>query len=290
MSRHLLDFKSLDVAEIHRLKPVDKFSELLGDASTWRLGVVLDIETTGTNHETDQILELCAIPFLFDQQGRIGDVFPAINRLNEPTVPITEEITRITGITAEIVAGHKMSAADVHKLISKASIVVAHNASFDWSFVTAFLIANGCENVPMTPWLCTVEDLRWAENDVGSAKLDYLAFRFGFFFDAHRAEADCRALLAILASVMPDGRTVLSHAFDGLRPALKAIARNSLFSSKDKLKNRGYRWNPKIKSWWKTIRAEDQDAEDEWLKEHAYGGCSDADFVPVEIWKRFAGR
>jgi hypothetical protein len=35
----------------------------------------------------------------------------------------------------------------------------------------------------------------WAEEGWGSAKLDYLLSRFGFFFDDHRAMADCRAVL-----------------------------------------------------------------------------------------------
>ena len=39
---------------------------------------------------------------------------------------------------------------------------------------------------------------------LGSAKLDYLAYRYGFFFEGHRAEIDCRALLEVLRRPVPE--------------------------------------------------------------------------------------
>jgi DNA polymerase-3 subunit epsilon len=287
--RKLIDFKSQDDVTIRRLNPTDDYGQTKGDPATHKIGIVLDVETTGVDHERDEIIEICMIPFKFDQFGRLGEVFPAVVQLRQPLAPITPEIVRITGITDEDVRGKSIDFGMIAKMLSRASIVIAHHASFDWNFVMAALAKNGHEIVT-TPWLCTIEDVKWSDNDVGAAKLDYLAYRFGFHFNAHRAESDCRALIEILASTMPDDRTVLAHAFDGLRPAIKVIARNSLFDAKDTLKSRGYRWNPKIKSWWKMIRQEDVDLERDWLGKNAYNGWCEADFVPVEIWKRFLGR
>jgi DNA polymerase III subunit epsilon len=61
----------------------------------------------------------------------------------------------------------------------------------------------------------------WAEEGLGSAKLDYLLSRFGFF-DDHRAMGDCRAVLHLLSLRLPrSGRPIL--------PLLLATARRRTF-------------------------------------------------------------
>jgi DNA polymerase-3 subunit epsilon len=61
----------------------------------------------------------------------------------------------------------------------------------------------------------------WAEEGLGSAKLDYLLNRLGFF-DDHRAIADCRTVLHLLSLKLPRSRRPIL-------PLLLATARRRTF-------------------------------------------------------------
>jgi DNA polymerase-3 subunit epsilon len=86
-----------------------------------------------------------------------------------------------------------------------ANLITAHNASFDRRFLERrfpVFIAK--------PWACSMKQLPWADEGLGSAKLDYLLSQLGFFFDDHRAMADCHALLHQLSLNLPrSGRAIL---------------------------------------------------------------------------------
>ena len=76
--------------------------------------------------------------------------------LEDPGIPITPEITEITGITNEMVAGKRIDDAQVVELVSGACIVIAHNLKFDRPFLEqrfpvfeALLRALHCEGEAM---------------------------------------------------------------------------------------------------------------------------------------------
>jgi hypothetical protein len=65
----------------------------------------------------------------------------------------------------------------------------------------------------------SMRQVPWEEEGLGSAKLGYLLNRFGFFFDDHRAMADCRAVLHLLSLRLPcSGRPILPLLFGTSRP------------------------------------------------------------------------
>ena len=70
-----------------------------------KIAVILDTETTGLDHTRDEVIELGMIAFTYGEEGRISDVIRTFNGLREPSVPISPEITRLTGITPGMVAG-----------------------------------------------------------------------------------------------------------------------------------------------------------------------------------------
>ena len=125
-------------------------------------------------------------------------------------------------------------------------------------------------------WACSLADIDWKAQGRNSSKLEALALELGWFYDAHRAEMDCHALLAVLIAPLPksperNGLAALLAAAQ--RPALRLFATHAPFDSKDLLKARGYRWNAEQKVWFTRISDEvSLEAECEWLKAEVYGG------------------
>jgi DNA polymerase III subunit epsilon len=58
--------------------------------------------------------------------------------LNEPANWIPAEITPLTGITNEMVAGKRIDAAVVSIFVTDANIIIAHNANFDRKFAERY--------------------------------------------------------------------------------------------------------------------------------------------------------
>jgi len=61
------------------------------------------------------------------------------------------------------------------------------------------------------PWACTLNSVDWLREGFTAGKLDYLGMQFGWFYDRHRALADCEACMALLAQRLPKSqRRVIS--------------------------------------------------------------------------------
>lgn len=56
-------------------------------------------QTTGLDQVRDEIIELGMVKFDFTQEGRIVGVRDMFSALNEPSAPIPDEVTALTGIT-----------------------------------------------------------------------------------------------------------------------------------------------------------------------------------------------
>jgi DNA polymerase-3 subunit epsilon len=97
--------------------------------------VALDVETTGTLSYVDHIVELAAVRF---SEGKEQDSF---STLINPGVPVPKEASRVNGITDEMLKG-KPAINDVLEDFSKfcgQDPLVAHNAIFDFQFISAAL-------------------------------------------------------------------------------------------------------------------------------------------------------
>ncbi|WP_244498511.1 exonuclease domain-containing protein [Aureimonas ureilytica] len=73
------------------------------------------------------------VAFTYNQTS-IQDVVGVYSALQQPSAPITAEITRITGITDEMAAGQRIDLDTVESFIETADLVIAHNARFDRPF------------------------------------------------------------------------------------------------------------------------------------------------------------
>ena len=238
-----------DYRVVRRLKPVELYNT--DDGEVKHIGIYLDVETTGLNSDTDKIIELAMIPFEYSDSGKIYRVLPDYTSYQDPGIPLPAITTEITGITDEMIAGQAIDIKQVKALLSTASIVIAHNARFDRGFMENFF--DGFKDIA---WGCSFADINWNEEGTGSLKLEYLAYEYGFFYDAHRATIDCQAGIEILSKTLPkSGTPVLKRLLEtAMTTNYRLWAVKSPFDKKDMLKQRGYRWSPgegdTPKSWY----------------------------------------
>jgi DNA polymerase III subunit epsilon len=234
-------------------------------------GVILDTETTGLNHRKDEIIEIGIIAFTFDRAGVIGDITGVYGGLRQPSGAIPAEITRLTGITDEMVAGETIDMQAVEALIAPADLIIAHNAGFDRPFCEAF-----SPIFTRKAWACSNAEIGWSGRGYEGTKLGYLIGQAGFFHDGHRAVDDCFALLEVLDRQREgDERTPFAELYEASqRSRVRIFAEHSPFEMKDHLKARGYRWSDgsdgRPKSWWIEVDEPDLDTELHYLRTEIY--------------------
>ena len=148
------------------------------------------LETTGLSAQNDRITEIGAVRL---HNGEITDRFDIFV---DPERPIPEKITQLTSITNEMVQGAPKEAEALQQFFDfcgENAVLVAHNASFDASFVRAALQRQGkpFENT----YIDTVTMARSLLPDLKKATLDSVANYLKLKpFHHHRAEDDAAVL------------------------------------------------------------------------------------------------
>jgi len=158
-----------------------------------RAFTVFDTETTGLDPRSCRLVEIGGIRF--DGRG----VISRFNVLIDPGIPMPSEVTKINGITDAMLKGKPAAAAvlpDFLRFVGD-SVLVAHNAPFDLSFVNEELARVGGK-----PLANRVVDTRLFAREVfpGLPKyaLQDLAVRLGIeALEAHRAEDDARVCMEL---------------------------------------------------------------------------------------------
>ncbi|MFQ3598384.1 MAG: DEDD exonuclease domain-containing protein [Chloroherpetonaceae bacterium] len=155
---------------------------------------VIDLETTGGATRANRIIEVSAM------QVRRGEVVAELTSLVNPEMPISYFISQYTGITNEMVK-HAPTAKDVLpdllRLIGE-SVFVAHNISFDYTFLNLELERNGFERLQNRS-LCTVRLARRLLPKHLKKNLGDLSAYFGIqITERHRAKGDCQATVGVL--------------------------------------------------------------------------------------------
>ena len=282
--------KSGDFRILRRLVPRDVF-EPMPDNEPIKIGVVFDVETTGLDPKVHEVIELGMVKFAYCVDGRVVHVIDCLGALNEPTNPIPPEITALTGITNDMVAGKQIDAAAVSSFVADANIVIAHNANFDRKFAERYW-----PQFVHKHWGCSVTEIDWRANGFEGSRLGYLLIGAGLFHDAHRAVDDCRALLEVLAMPLTkSGRPALASLLDCARQnTVRIWAEGAPYDLKDELKRRKYRWNDgsdgRPRSWHIEIEESLLEEEIRFLREEIYRRDIDLFVQPVTALTRFSGQ
>ncbi len=162
---------------------------------------VVDVETTGRGTWLgDRMIEIAIV------EVRGGSIVDQYETLLIPGQRISGAITGLTGITTDMVmhAPYFDHVADEVAGRLTGRVFVAHNATFDWSFVSSELVAATGE-APDVPRLCTVRMCRRLVPQLRHRNLDVLARHFGVtIHPRHRAGGDALATARVLIRLLDE--------------------------------------------------------------------------------------
>jgi len=247
-----------------------------GKPETPRIGLVVDTETTGLNQQHDNIIELGFVAFEYDAaSGLIYRVLHTYDGFEDPKEPLTDIVKELTGIDDAMLHGQHLDDDEIQHWFQKASLVIAHNASFDRA-----MLERRIPQAKQSAWACSFADIDWQAEGISGRKLDYLAFCMGFFFDGHRAVNDAQATLHLLSYRLPKSQHLaLGQLLQQARKhQVRIFALAAPYDKKDMLKERGYRWLADFqyagkKGVWSCCLDEEQlEDEEAWLSSHIYTG------------------
>jgi DNA polymerase III epsilon subunit family exonuclease len=181
----------LKLRRVKRFLPDPSFA--MPDASL----VVFDLETTGLDADVDRNIEIGAIKL------RCMEPVEQFSTLVKADLEVTEDITKITGITQDMLEGQPPIDDVLPKFLEfiEGSILVAHNAEFDLSMVRAACSRAGVDLE--WPTFCTLKMARELLPDLENKKLDTIAKHYGLTFEArHRSVGDVKVTVGVLKNLL----------------------------------------------------------------------------------------
>ncbi len=162
---------------------------------------VVDVETTGGRAwNGHRVVEIAIV------EVRGGAIVDEYQTLVNPGQGIPSMITSLTGISNDMtsVAPYFEHIAGQVAGRLEGRAFVAHNATFDWSFVSAELVRANVD-VPNVPRLCTVRMVRRLVPALRHRNLDVVTRHFGVDIHArHRAHGDALATARVLLRLLDE--------------------------------------------------------------------------------------
>lgn len=180
------------------------------DACTF---AVVDVETTGGRPSRgDRIVELAVVLVRGDA------VELAYESLVNPERPVAPFVVGLTGISDAMLRDRPVFAeiADDVLAVLGGRVFVAHNARFDWAFVSAELKRTR-DRVLWGPRVCTVRLARRLVPELRSRGLDHVTQYFGITVEQrHRAAGDALATATVLLRLLELAREAGAGTLDDL--------------------------------------------------------------------------
>lgn len=224
-------------------------------------GVVIDLETTGIDSENHKIIEIGVIQFMVTEDGSAPAITNMYGGLEDPGEPLSDEIKKITGLEDQLLKGQAIDWPLIRSFLQQSSIVIAHNADFDRSFLQKRSELAGID----CHWACSMKHIDWHAHGYKTRALNYLAADHGFINPfAHRALFDCAATFRLIG---PYFQELVERSY---MKEYRVFATAAPFESKDKLKSRAYRWDNQKRVWFKNVMEDGIAGERQFLAEQVY--------------------
>lgn len=178
--------------------------------------VAFDLETTGLNNQKDEIIEIGAVKFtvLTDAKGRVVPKnLGEFNMLVKPNMLIPAEASSVNHITDAMVENAPPVGECLQKFTNfcgQGSILLAHNANFDSSFLRVAYAKNP-QFVPGNPVIDSLAISKCILPELPNHKLGYMAGlfmkrnEFAMKIDEekmHRAVYDCEMLMEVFVALL----------------------------------------------------------------------------------------
>ncbi len=156
---------------------------------------VVDVETTGVRaRRGDRIIEIAVV-----MEGQV-----AFHSLVNPGIPVPPFVGSLTGISGDMLRQAPPFDAVVDGLLDvlRDTVFVAHNARFDWAFISAEVErARGL--LLQGPRVCTMRLARRLLPDLPRRNLDTVSCHFGITIEGrHRAVGDAVAAARVLGRLV----------------------------------------------------------------------------------------
>lgn len=211
-----------------------------------------DIETTGLDKQKDRMIEVGLALYSTGQRKILESTGFLVQ---SDGVPITSEITEITGITQAAVDKFGYDPGDAldsfKEFVQHADAVIGHNVNRFDKPVTEIAAKRLNRFLPEKVWIDTMTDIP----GVVGEQLITMCAKHGFINpNQHSAEDDAKAVLKL--SAFYDIDKILERA----KSPLVIIQSHQERYKNDDAKKFKFRWNPEFKIWWKPVKEMDIEA------------------------------
>ena len=275
--------QSVTIKEFKEL-PKELFTKEIVKTDDMGFCVILDTETTGLDHEKDEIIEIAIRKWIYHKKDH--NLIKPVEEYSQLNAPVNNEITpaitEITGITKEDVEGKKIDWSIVAKLIVESDFVLAHNAGFDRPMLESVLEIKEISSSKI--WACSFVQVDWAGKGFLSSKQELLSLFHGFHYAGHRALTDIDAL----ANILIQGDYLKEILQNAKIKQVRVDCIKAPFESKDLLKGNGFSWDGDNKFWTKLIPETELESMKMFLEEEGYPkGRMGAEFETIHFRDRF---
>ena len=189
-----------------------------GDRGLEEEYIAFDLETTGLDKRTDQIIEIGAVLI---RGGQVADTFSSFA---QPGHPLSAKTVSLTSITDEMLLGAPSPEEAVEAFLDWAGNrpLVAHNAEFDVGFVREYCRRSGRPFDPL--WTDTLILAQYLCPELNNHKLDTVASHLELPpFHHHRAFDDAEVCGQIFWHLLPRLRRAGVERLAQVNPALAGM-------------------------------------------------------------------